>query len=632
MNHRSKKLAQLLRIVFAALLLSVCSTELLAAPNIIVFYTDDHGWPDIGAADIYEDLKTPHIDALAASGVRATSGYSTAPQCVPSRAGLLAGRAQNRFGVESNGKDLAGFDAQVTIGERLQSVGYRTGQFGKWHLGKGGDIPTHGFHAVYNKNANRPCLANITLAGETVPMALDTDKLYHIDACSQAADGFIRQTVGTQPAAAPPLFLYIAYRAPHVPLDAPQSYLERFPGEMPERRRQALAMIAAMDDGVGKITATLKELGIEKNTLIFFIGDNGAPLKIHKLDLPGAGPGWDGSLNAPMNGEKGMLSEGGIRVPFVVSWPGTIPAGQVYDHPVSALDVAATAAALAKTEEVPGQPLDGVNLIPFLSGRASGAPHEALTWRWLSQSAIRHGDWKYLRAGKREYLFDLKVDASEQHNLAAAQPERLQQLRARLRTWTRELDPPGFSEDPSGAVSSFFDHYLDGKPQALTAQVRANAEARAGLSGKKKAAEQETNAGTAKRAAKADADIAPFVTRNALAKRGSEGMEIRPKKDGHRPFLVLNQLDLDGAFDVAVAFGAPAAGSVQVAWRSEGQATFAAEQIVEQARGAKDAGELKLQVPAKGKTVHLRLILPAGGATLRSVRVGKKIYRFAPPL
>jgi len=251
-KHLSK--SRLLRIAFAAFLLSACTAELLAAPNIIVFYTDDHGWPDIGVADIYEDLKTPHIDALAASGVRCTSGYSTAPQCIPSRAGLLAGRAQNRFGLESNGKDLAGFNAQVTIGERLQKVGYRTAQFGKWHLGSGGKIPTHGFHGVYNKNGNRPCLANINLKGEPVPMGPEDNKLYHIDACSQAADGFIRHTRAASPDDPPPFFLYIAYRAPHVPLDAPQSYLDRFPGKMPERRRQALAMIAAMDDGVGKIT------------------------------------------------------------------------------------------------------------------------------------------------------------------------------------------------------------------------------------------------------------------------------------------------------------------------------------------------------------------------------------------
>ena len=161
-----------------------------------------------------------------------------------------------------------------------------------------------------------------------------------------------------------------------MPLDATQKYLERFPGKMPERRRKALAMLSAVDDGVGNILATLRRHGIEENTLIFIIGDNGAPLKIHKLDAPGGGPGWDGSLNDPMNGEKGTLIEGGIRTPFVVYWKDTIPGGQVYNHPVIALDVAATANSLAGLAE--DSDLDGVNLIPYLTHQKHGAPHEVL--------------------------------------------------------------------------------------------------------------------------------------------------------------------------------------------------------------------------------------------------------------
>jgi uncharacterized sulfatase len=153
---------------------------------------------------------------------------------------------------------------------------------------------------------------------------------------------------------------------------------------MPERRRQALAMISAMDDGIGDILNTLREYHIEENTMIFFIGDNGAPLKIHKIDAPGGGPGWDGSLNEPLNGEKGMLSEGGMRVPFVVYWKNKI-AAQVYNHPVISLDVAATAVSLAG---LPSDPqLDGVNLVPYLTGEDNSVPHEALYWRWIAQAA-----------------------------------------------------------------------------------------------------------------------------------------------------------------------------------------------------------------------------------------------------
>lgn len=162
-------------------------------PNAILIYTDDHGWPDIGAADIYDDLKTPHLDALAASGVRATNGYSSAPQCVPSRGGLLTGKYQNRFALESNKESLDGFNAELTIAERLKSVGYATGQVGKWHLGQTKDITDHGFDDVYSKNANRPCSANFTLTGETIGMQQVNDRMYHLDACSEAAVTFIER-------------------------------------------------------------------------------------------------------------------------------------------------------------------------------------------------------------------------------------------------------------------------------------------------------------------------------------------------------------------------------------------------------------------------------------------------------
>jgi uncharacterized sulfatase len=255
-----------------------------------------------------------------------------------------------------------------------------------------------------------------------------------------------------------------------VPLDAPQKYLDRFPcstgsgqaGKMPERRRQALAMLSAVDDGVGKIFQTLEKCGLAENTLIFIIGDNGAPLKIHKVDAPGGGPGWDGSLNDPMNGEKGMLTEGGIRVPYIVHWKGTIPGGQIYSHPVITLDVAATANALAGLPDAPE--LDGVNLIPYLSGEKEGAPHDALCWRWEGQAAIRKGKWKYVTAGDRQYLFDMENDFEETNNLLATNPELAQQMRAELDKWSQTLQPPGLdAHSPSAAAYHYFDWYLDGK-------------------------------------------------------------------------------------------------------------------------------------------------------------------------
>jgi len=287
-------------------------------------------------------------------------------------------------------------------------------------------------------------------------------ELYHVDGCSRAAASIIER-YHTQP-----FFLYIAYRAPHTPLDAPKKYTDRFPGEMPERRRQALAMISAVDDGVGLVTDTLKKHGLTEKTLIFYIGDNGAPLKIHKVDSPldGDAGGWDGSLNTPLNGEKGMLAEGGIHVPFVIAWPGIIPGGQRYEHAVSALDVAATAAAATDLKVKPGD-LDGVNLLPHLKGENKAAPHDFLAWRWIAQSAIREGNWKLLRGGDREYLYDLSADLEEKHNLASQQPDITTRLRAKLKTWSAELTPPGLANGAMAPTwNEYFDHYLEGKHAA----------------------------------------------------------------------------------------------------------------------------------------------------------------------
>ncbi len=432
-------------------------------PNIVVFYTDDHGYADLGIQGVMTDIKTPHVDALARSGVLAKHGYSTAPQCVPSRAGLMVGKFQARFYVDGNGDSLEGFDRETTIATRLQQAGYATAQFGKWHLGPTSEITKHGFKHVFAQNSQGPFSANITLDGQDRPMGTLPPAMYHIDGCSRVAAALIERYKDE------PFFLYVAYRAPHVPLDAPQSYLDRFPGKMPERRRQALAMLSAVDDGVGLVTATLKKHGLTEKTLIFYIGDNGAPLKITKADTPGGGPGWDGSLNTPLNGEKGMLSEGGMHVPFVIAWPGTIPGGQSYAHPVSALDVAATASALAGIQTEPGD-LDGVNLLPYLKGEIKTPPHDALYWRWIAQSAIREGNWKLLRGGDREYLYDLGTDLEEKHNLAAQHPDIAARLRAKLTAWSAGLNPPGLTNGPMAAAwINYFDFYLDGKPLARAA-------------------------------------------------------------------------------------------------------------------------------------------------------------------
>jgi uncharacterized sulfatase len=460
------------KIILILFIASICIVSCSAAsiktgdekPNIIIIFTDDHGYSDLSCQGVYDDVKTPNIDKLAESGVRMTSGYVTSPQCVPSRGGLISGQYQNRFGLESNGKNaqapgaMEKFDRLETIPERLQKAGYATGMAGKWHLGPSKEIASHGFDMVFFKNSNRAGMTNFNFEGEIIPWGEEETGMYHLDACSEAACTFIKKNKEK------PFFFYLAYRAPHVPLDATKKYLDRFPGEMPERRRQALAMLSAVDDGVGKIVKTLKENGLRENTIIFVMGDNGAPLKIHKLDAPGGGPGWDGSLNDPMNGEKGMLTEGGIRIPFVVNWKGKIPGGQVYSQPVISLDAGATALAIAGLPHDPE--LDGVNLVPYLRGEKVGAPHEALYWRWIAQSAIRKDNWKYVRCNDREYLFDIEKDKEEKNDLLDRHPEIAEELLEDLNSWCTTLDPPGIgsvkNDNMSRKAEEYFDYYIEG--------------------------------------------------------------------------------------------------------------------------------------------------------------------------
>jgi arylsulfatase A-like enzyme len=301
-------------------------------PNIILICTDDHGYADVGAQGSVQDLKTPHLDALARDGVLFRHGDVTAPQCVPSRAGLLTGRYQQRFGVEDNRTGPLPLE-EVTLAERLRKAGYATGMVGKWHLerlqrvGAGSRaaadpyLPHGQGFAEYFCGTMLRYIASHNLQGQALSNApaFVEDRRFRVDVQTDAALSFIERHAEDR------FFLYLAWFAPHVPLEAPEKYLARFPGAMPAERRLALAMISAMDDGVGRLRERLRARGLERNTLICFVSDNGAPLK------DGA---WDGSLNLPLRGEKGMLTDGGRRTPFIAAWPATLPAGRVFEHPV----------------------------------------------------------------------------------------------------------------------------------------------------------------------------------------------------------------------------------------------------------------------------------------------------------
>ena len=489
----------LFTLIFALNFISMAAEK----PNVIIIFTDDHGYADLGCQGVFDDVKTPNIDAMAEGGVRCTSGYATAPQCCPSRAGIVSGQYQQRFELEGNGDGGLPWSVN-TIPERMQKAGYVTGMAGKWHLsGNGliasngefapgheeeakklairikkvapkskksknlgmgrnsaknyGNVFNHGF-MEYMSGPMSKYLATHDSKGKALknPPTAYMNSDFRLDVQTNWSVNFIERNVKKKT----PFFLYLAYFAPHVPLEATEKYMKRFPGDMPERRRKALAMISAMDDGVGRIRKKLKSLGELENTIIFFISDNGAPLKIKKEDKAGGGPGWDGSLNDPMNGEKGMLSEGGVRVPYIVSWPSKIPGGQVFHRPVISLDAGYTAVKLSGSQDL--EKLDGVDLLPFLKDNKKGDPHEALFFRWGGQVAVRFGDWKLLTYGKdkHRFLFDLSKDQSEQTNLYKSHPEKAKSLHKIVNAWTDSLPKKGSNGKSSQQGVKYFEYYL----------------------------------------------------------------------------------------------------------------------------------------------------------------------------
>ncbi len=366
-------------------------------PNVIIFLADDMGRADLGIYKTLPDIKTPNLDALAKTGVLFTDAYVTSPQCSPSRAGILTGRYQERFGFDSIPDGPLPL-SEVTLPDRLKKAGYMTGMVGKWHLepnrltmdwaqkncpelitnGKFAPKPetmkpfmpgARGFTEFY-KGEMKGYFRNYDLNGK----ALDPegknfkDDRFRVDVQTEAALAFIRRHAGDQV----PFFLYVAYYAPHVPLEATEKYLARFPGPMPERRRTALAMISALDEGIGQALALLDEKKIRDNTIVIFASDNGAPLgggggtPMEDTPIDDEKNHWDGSRNDPLTGEKGMLADGGIRVPMIISWPKKITKPRTISEPVISLDFAPTI--LAAAGIAPDKVLDGVNLMPLLSG------------------------------------------------------------------------------------------------------------------------------------------------------------------------------------------------------------------------------------------------------------------------
>jgi arylsulfatase A-like enzyme len=428
----------ILALVFGVQVTAICSAAPRAKegkPNILFIVGDDMGYADVGWHGC-KDIPTPNLDSLATSGVRFTSGYVSGPYCSPTRAGLLTGRYQTRFGHEFNpAGGQSGLPlTEKTIADRLKASGYVTGLVGKWHLGAAPELHPlkRGFDEFFGfLGGAHDYFRSAGIQRGTTPI---TELDYTTDAFGREAVSFIERHKDQ------PWFLYLAFNAVHTPMEATDERLAKFPSIADKRRRTYDAMMLAMDEAVGKVRQKLADAGLERNTLVIFISDNGGPT------MPGTT--INASRNNPLRGSKRTTLEGGIRVPFVLSWPGQVKPG-VFDSPAIQLDLTATALAVAGVEAKPEWKLEGVNLLPYLAGDKSSAPHEALYWRFGEQMAIRAGAYKLVRydinadtrTGGRSQgvtaarLYNLRDDIGETKDLAPAFPDKVKELQSRWDAW-----------------------------------------------------------------------------------------------------------------------------------------------------------------------------------------------------
>ncbi len=454
-------------------------------PNIIVLLADDLGKYEVSAYGA-DHIATPHIDQIGAEGVIFEEGYVTSPTCAPSRAGIMTGRVQNRYGFETqimevyptnwveyvSGRwivDTGEFvvkakpsfpsewqahkqgvpPSEIMLSEILKKYGYATGLVGKWHLGasrkqvpleRGFDYQFgfdgastlytpernwphiinhehHSFSAQYQWDMGRREAAAILHNGKVV-----REEAYLTYAFRDRMKEFILEHRDE------PFFLYAAFNAPHVPFQAPVDYYCQYGYVEDDNKRVYYSMISALDDAIGEVHQTIKDAGIEENTMIFLLSDNGGASYTHATD------------NGPLKGGKLTQFEGGINVPFMMKWKGKIPAGMRYEHPVSSTDIFATSVAAAGGVLPSDREYDGVDLMPYLTGDDEGLPHERLFWRADHIWAIRDGNYKLIlsiRDGWAE-LYDLEIDKSEQINLKAQMPELYEKLQQEHEQWQKE--------------------------------------------------------------------------------------------------------------------------------------------------------------------------------------------------
>ena len=435
-------------LLIASIIVAVNSTCLSAnaddtRPNVVILFSDDAGYADFGfQPDVRPEMKslTPHIDTIARDGARFTNAYVSAAVCSPSRAGLMTGRYQQRFGHERNippGYMDGGLSLDETFFiKRIQPQGYQCGLVGKWHLGypepyqpnnRGFDWfygLLQGSRSYFPMERNPPHRIFLENTAATPEGGYTTDRI------GDGACRFIRENYEQ------PFFLFVSFTAPHGPLEPTPEINLRLVSIKNERRRKYAGLVVSMDDNVGKILAALDEVGVAENTLVIFTNDNG-------------GQTQTGADNTPLRGRKGQVWEGGIRVPMAMRWPCKITAGTVIDDPVSTLDFAPTVVRNAGSEIDSTWNLDGVDLTDRLTGKSSQLDARDLYWRTSGSSgpvAMRHGNWKLVfNRGEKDatpLLFDLAADIGEEQDVAATHPDQLKEMLARLAEWESQLIEP----------------------------------------------------------------------------------------------------------------------------------------------------------------------------------------------
>lgn len=421
-----------------------------AKPNVVVIVSDDAGFNEFSMHGS-KLFPTPRIDSIAADGVRFATGYVSGPVCSPTRAGLLTGRYQQRFGHEFNippvYSDENGLPlSETTLADALKAAGYRTVALGKWHLGYAPRFHpmARGFTDYYGFLQGARSYFPLAAPTRLNELLRDREPVrperfdYMTDELARAAAEYI---AGTRDR---PFFLYLAFNATHAPTDVLPADLARVEAAGGGGNLRHRAMSAALDRAVGVVLDALTRRGVERDTLVVFVNDNG---------------GAAGHDNAPLRGQKGSTWEGGVRIPFAMRWPAVLPRGRVYEHPVISLDVFPTVAAAAGAR-LPERPLDGVNLVPFVTGAAPGRPHQTLFWKLGPAWAVRDGDLKLVggntgaKKGKQDAdtpaLFDLARDPAEKTDLVAARPADVARLAKLHAEWRRDFPRPRWGADAKG--------------------------------------------------------------------------------------------------------------------------------------------------------------------------------------